>query len=217
MEKEVLVLIRGALIGLAASLLIELVKHKLEQYRAIHFDAQVTKKKQSEKIYEFLRGETRLGPDGGAPQPAWLRQVSTSRRSRTVRLRARREEDLATAVYPVRPRPGGPFALLQAIRRQGKKIPTVRPRGQKFLLGPAHLIGRSSKCDIQILDPAISLLHALIRYETDHYMLYDLGSTSGTRVNGKFTGDQGIELLGGEKIEMGETVFEFGCARSEEP
>lgn len=48
-----------------------------------------------------------------------------------------------------------------------------------------NLIGRSSRCDVRIKHPGISSEHAVIRQLPSSAILEDLGSTNGTRVNGK--------------------------------
>ncbi len=48
-----------------------------------------------------------------------------------------------------------------------------------------NLIGRSSRCDIRIKHPGISAEHAVIRVLPASATLEDLGSTNGTRVNGR--------------------------------
>ena len=47
------------------------------------------------------------------------------------------------------------------------------------------LIGRSSRCDVCIKHPGISAEHAVIRQVSGVATVEDLGSTNGTRVNGK--------------------------------
>ena len=47
------------------------------------------------------------------------------------------------------------------------------------------LIGRGSRCDIRIKHPGISAEHAIIRQVSGVATVEDLGSTNGTRVNGK--------------------------------
>ncbi len=48
-----------------------------------------------------------------------------------------------------------------------------------------NLIGRTSRCDVRIKHPGISAEHALIRVLPGSATVEDLGSTNGTRVNGK--------------------------------
>ena len=47
------------------------------------------------------------------------------------------------------------------------------------------LIGRSSRCDVCIKHPGISAEHAVIRQVTGAATVEDLGSTNGTRINGR--------------------------------
>jgi pSer/pThr/pTyr-binding forkhead associated (FHA) protein len=69
-------------------------------------------------------------------------------------------------------------------------------------------IGRSTRSDICIPDPFASRVHVEIRKENDHYVLQDLGSANGTRFNGQPVKEI-IELNSGDKIQIGETVFQF--------
>jgi serine phosphatase RsbU (regulator of sigma subunit)/pSer/pThr/pTyr-binding forkhead associated (FHA) protein len=69
-------------------------------------------------------------------------------------------------------------------------------------------IGRSTRSDICIPDPFASRVHVEIRKENDHYVLQDLGSANGTRYNGQPVKEI-IELNSGDKIQIGETVFQF--------
>ena len=47
------------------------------------------------------------------------------------------------------------------------------------------LVGRGSRCDVRIKHPGISAEHAIIRQVSGVATVEDLGSTNGTRVNGK--------------------------------
>ena len=48
-----------------------------------------------------------------------------------------------------------------------------------------NVIGRGNRCEVRIKHPGISTSHALIRITKDATTVEDLGSTNGTRVNGK--------------------------------
>jgi hypothetical protein len=68
------------------------------------------------------------------------------------------------------------------------------PRGHPFLIleGHRHInlkqsvvsIGRALDNDVIIEDPRVSRHHAQLRQRYGHYVLYDLGSTGGTQING---------------------------------
>jgi pSer/pThr/pTyr-binding forkhead associated (FHA) protein len=47
------------------------------------------------------------------------------------------------------------------------------------------VIGRGRSADVVIAEPTISRAHAAIGYDGEGFFMQDLGSTNGTRVNGK--------------------------------
>ena len=49
---------------------------------------------------------------------------------------------------------------------------------------PVLTVGRHTDCDLVLVDPTVSRLHAVLRLFGDQWFLEDLGSTNGTRVNG---------------------------------
>jgi hypothetical protein len=67
--------------------------------------------------------------------------------------------------------PGRPFLILEGQRHVN-------------LLQPVISIGRAVDNDIIIEDSRVSRQHAQLRRRYDRYVLYDLGSTGGTEVNG---------------------------------
>ena len=69
------------------------------------------------------------------------------------------------------------------------------------------VIGRSRRCDIVLTDPNVSRQHAEIRRQDDGFMLLDLGSTNGTRVNRRDV--KQVVLQHGDRIELGTTEFLF--------
>lgn len=215
MNGEVSLLVWGAAAGLLSAVILEVAKGWLDRSRTAYQEGRELKKARVEQISQFLRGDNAPAQSDAAPSPAWLRQVSVARRYPLARLGLRSDEDYRTAAYLTTGKRASrrSITLLKTFRGGGSR--SRRPaknRGGKFLLGPAHILGRGSQCDIQILDPAVSLLHAFIRFEGDRYQLYDLGSTGGTFVNGELVGPFGVPLEGGERVRMGDTTFEFGWA-----
>ncbi len=71
------------------------------------------------------------------------------------------------------------------------------------------VIGRNPTTDITLLDEGISREHAMIAYDEDlpGYLIEDLQSTNGTRVNGKRV--RSAELAEGDEIQIGQTLFRF--------
>jgi len=80
--------------------------------------------------------------------------------------------------------------------------------GKKYNLDAPNLVlGRSSKCDIQIDQESVSRAHSKIVNAGRAIRIRDLGSTNGTYVN-----DEQIEertLGDGDLIKIGRTIFKF--------
>ncbi len=104
----------------------------------------------------------------------------------------------------------------------GAKLPSTRAfvnvirsradLGVHVLIDGPTMLGRDPSCTIPLHDFGVSKQHAIIRPAGDGgYVLQDLQSTNGTRVNG--TPVSGIRFLeDGEKIFIGETVLRFALA-----
>ncbi len=60
----------------------------------------------------------------------------------------------------------------------------LRSRSHDLLGGPM-VLGRSPDVEWHFDDPAVSRHHAVVRHYADHDEIEDLGSTAGTRVNGR--------------------------------
>jgi pSer/pThr/pTyr-binding forkhead associated (FHA) protein len=77
------------------------------------------------------------------------------------------------------------------------------------LCGLETLIGRNPSTDITLLDEGISREHALILFDEndDQYVIEDLHSSNGTKVNGKRV--RSAALGAGDEIQIGHTVFSF--------
>jgi hypothetical protein len=69
------------------------------------------------------------------------------------------------------------------------------------------VIGRLPESDVPVSDPGVSRRHAEVRREDASYILVDLGSTNGTKVNEAPIGER--ELEEGDRITIGRTVLEF--------
>ncbi len=80
-------------------------------------------------------------------------------------------------------------------------------QGDYQLTEAVTVIGRSRRCDIVLTDPNVSRQHAEIRKQDDGFMLLDLGSTNGTRVNRRDV--KQVVLQHGDRIELGTTELLF--------
>ncbi len=86
--------------------------------------------------------------------------------------------------------------------------------GMAYDLGPGEVvIGRNPTTDITLLDEGISREHALVVYDDDAagYVIEDLASTNGTKVNGKRV--RSAALSEGDEIQIGQTLFRFVLAK----
>jgi len=76
--------------------------------------------------------------------------------------------------------------------------------GQIIPLRARHLIGRSSRCDLQIPVPVVSGEHATLWWEGSHWCIKDLGSRNGTVIDGALLRPgEGRSLLEGAVIVFG--------------
>jgi pSer/pThr/pTyr-binding forkhead associated (FHA) protein len=72
---------------------------------------------------------------------------------------------------------------------------------------PETLIGRSASSHLRVADDSISREHAVVLLEGERYVLEDLQSTNGTRVNGKRI--RSAPLENGDEIQIGQTRIHF--------
>jgi pSer/pThr/pTyr-binding forkhead associated (FHA) protein len=63
------------------------------------------------------------------------------------------------------------------------------------------VIGRGRSADLVIAEPTISRAHAAIGYDGDGFFMQDLGSTNGTRVNGRR--EARVPLSDGDALQLG--------------
>lgn len=85
-----------------------------------------------------------------------------------------------------------------------------RPRLPRLAL-PAdarirYVVGRGSACDLVLSDLTVSRVHAELRREDDQWLLVDLGSLNGTRLNGwRLVGPAHVRT--GDEISFGDCMF----------
>jgi hypothetical protein len=105
------------------------------------------------------------------------------------------------------PAPAAAAAAAPAPRASGARGVLRGRQGDYQLTEPVTVIGRSRRCDIVLTDPNVSRQHAEVRRQDDGFMLVDLGSTNGSRVNRRDV-KQAV-LQHGDRIELGTTEFLF--------
>jgi pSer/pThr/pTyr-binding forkhead associated (FHA) protein len=73
---------------------------------------------------------------------------------------------------------------------------------------PLTVIGRSSDVDVQLADTGVSRRHGELLLQPDGRHVYrDLGSTNGSRVNGRKVHE--VPLVDGDRIEVGRSVLVY--------
>ena len=85
-------------------------------------------------------------------------------------------------------------------------------------LGPTAVLGRGGEADIQLPDTGVSRKHAELRRvpgdgsdDGERVELHDLGSTNGTRVNGRRV--DAVTLTDGDRIQVGSTELVYRSGR----
>jgi hypothetical protein len=100
-------------------------------------------------------------------------------------------------------RASGAFAEIEAAWRRPRAPVLTLPAGESIT------IGRTPSCDCLISDPTVSRRHAELRRDDDGWTLTDLGSTNGTRVNGRLIAD-GAAVRPGDLVVFGAARFRLG-------
>lgn len=149
-----------------------------------------------------------------------VRPVSASRLASVVgRLRAAlthwvrpasaRSRDAAprTAAPRVRPANRLTSGMPAASAHTRRPVPLEFPRGERTLFS----IGRDVQCDLAIADMTVSRFHARLERTADGWLLTDLASTNGTRVNGWRVRDQ-VRVRGGDLLRFGEAEYCLSAA-----
>lgn len=127
-----------------------------------------------------------------------------------------------TAATQVARQPGVGDATVVLGRAKGTAwllvIKGVSQAGESFVLnGENHTIGRSPECSVRLDDQAVSRDHALIRRIDKQYVLFDLGSQGGVRVNGQTTGVGGVRIKERSQIVLGTCELGFSMVRGGPP
>ncbi len=93
---------------------------------------------------------------------------------------------------------------------QPAKLIVQGPEGDPWtfeLSDSETLIGRSPANQVRLDDNAVSRDHAAISWEDDGYLIEDLQTTNGTKVNGKRV--RSSKLEDGDRVQIGKTVLTF--------
>jgi hypothetical protein len=125
--------------------------------------------------------------------------------------RAKSSAELMELTTDVRSAGRGRRALLATVEWLSRLDADVeaawrRPRIPALALpsreGERRIIGRAPTCDCLVTDDCVSRVHAELRREPDGWLLRDLGSRNGTRVNG-IRVIEPVEVRPGDRVNLG--------------
>jgi hypothetical protein len=98
---------------------------------------------------------------------------------------------------------------LQEPARAEQRTALLVMDGKRLVIGAAGAtMGRSRQCEVMVDDPNVSRQHAEIRPRGGSWVVTDLGSTNGSRLNGRRL-EQPTVLKPGDEIELGTTTLTF--------
>jgi hypothetical protein len=113
-----------------------------------------------------------------------------------------------TQVYNVRDLQAPPMDLDQPQARVAARA-VIESGDRRFALTPpSTVIGRGRDADVRLDDPNISRTHVQFRVEGGDWIVSDMGSTNGSRLNGGAL-NAPTPLRPGDVIELGNTVLKF--------
>ena len=80
----------------------------------------------------------------------------------------------------------------------------------------AFTIGRRDDCDLRLADLSVSRRHAELDRDADGWLLTDLGSRNGTRLNGWLVRET-VPVRPGDRLEFGSAIFVITDDAASEP
>lgn len=111
-----------------------------------------------------------------------------------------------TMVYSTAERVSRP---LQEPAREQQRTALLLVQGRRVVVGAeGATVGRSRRCDVMVDDPNVSRTHVEIRPRGGSWVVTDLGSTNGSRLNGRRL-DTPTVLKPGDELELGTTTLTF--------
>jgi pSer/pThr/pTyr-binding forkhead associated (FHA) protein len=109
--------------------------------------------------------------------------------------------------------------LLREFKQQGDKLATQKKpaitlsiqseqskQSKRQFSQPQIMIGRDTKCDVSMLDEALSAHHARLTHHHGQWWLEDLNSTNGTFLNREKLTTPAV-VITGDHFKCGNTIF----------
>lgn len=113
------------------------------------------------------------------------------------------------------------WTLLQELKQQGDKLAGQRMPGIilsiqidqgkesiRHFSQAEIMIGRDPKCDLSMMDEALSAHHARLAYHHSQWWLEDLNSTNGTFLNHERVTIPTV-VIAGDHVKCGNTLFDI--------
>ena len=123
---------------------------------------------------------------------------------------AKTHDDLASVTADLPRHRNGWRALLDRLAPRAEGLVSDSPvklQPPPMAEGDRRTLGRAVTCDYVIADQAVSGVHAELVRTGDGWLIRDMGSRNGTRVNGWLVKEQ--ELRAGDTLTFGVSVFVF--------
>ena len=111
------------------------------------------------------------------------------------------------------------WTLLQELKQQGDKLAGQKmpeiilsieieqgKESVRHFTQPEIIIGRDPKCDLSMMDEALSAHHARLAYHHGQWWLEDLNSTNGTFLNREKLTIPAV-VIAGDNFKCGNTIF----------
>jgi hypothetical protein len=146
------------------------------------------------------------------------RDTFAMRVERALTARSRAElEDLVADVRDPGPLRRAAIAAVGWVSRLTADVETAWRAGRTPVLAlPEHptspiTIGRAPDCDCHLPEPSVSRRHAQLRRVDETWLLRDLGSSNGTRLNGMRVTEE-IEVRPGDQLSLGGVRYRLGAS-----
>jgi hypothetical protein len=144
------------------------------------------------------------------------RDTFAMRVERALTARSRAElDDLVADVRDPGPLRRAAIAAVGWVSRLTADIESAWRAGRTPVLAlPDHptgpvTIGRAPNCDCHLVEPSVSRRHAQLRRVDETWLLRDLGSSNGTRLNGLRVTEE-IEVRPGDQLSLGGVRYRLG-------
>ena len=144
------------------------------------------------------------------------RETFAMRVERALTARSRAElDDLVADVRDPGPLRRAAIAAVGWVSRLTADIESAWRAGRTPVLAlPDHpsrpvTIGRAPDCDCHLVEPSVSRRHAQLRRVDETWLLRDLGSSNGTRLNGLRVTEE-IEVRPGDQLSLGGVRYRLG-------